>query len=265
MKDSDSGGSGTLARIGLVIGIIAGIITIITFLRPPSLGGNAASGTNASSGGTNNSAGQQSTSSQPGGSPTNAPPTNAPPTATPAPPAPGTVLYQANWSGGADGWAASTPWAVVNGNLLNDGSQQTPILAPYQPVTANYAVEATIQVVSQNSSPTFGVFARGSASESLGYVGGIVGYLDADGYNDSAGISVDSIYCPNTPSQCIAFNPGSGWHTYRLEVSGNTVKLYVDGGILLQMTDNSHLDAGQMGLFCSDAQIAVSSFKVTAL
>jgi hypothetical protein len=56
---------------------------------------------------------------------TPAPPTLTPQPPTPTPrPAPGTVLYQANWSAGLSGWVGSTDWKVSNGMLLNDGARR---------------------------------------------------------------------------------------------------------------------------------------------
>ena len=38
------------------------------------------------------------------------------------PPAAGTVLYQANWSNGRDGWTLPQGWDTVSGELVNDGT-----------------------------------------------------------------------------------------------------------------------------------------------
>jgi hypothetical protein len=61
------------------------------------------------------------------------------------------------------------------------------------------------------------------------------------------------------------FDPGNGWHTYRLEVKGNSIKLLVDGAPLVEEVDNTILSNCQVGLFSAGAQINVRSFKVIKL
>jgi hypothetical protein len=36
------------------------------------------------------------------------------------------------------------------------------------------------------------------------------------------------------------FDPGAAWHTYRIEVKRDTIKLLIDGGVKLAITDNSY-------------------------
>ncbi len=254
MSDKDSGCWRVITRVGVVVGIIAALITIVGVVhgfspRSPNTAGSTT---------------DQPTQQARGPSPTSVP---LAPTNTPLPPQPGTVLYQANWSSGSAGWSAGGPWKVLNGTLLNDGTQWGAIFAPYAPTIRDYAAEASIQVQSQSRSPAFAVFARASSSGSYsvnGYVGGITGYLDADGYNDTAALGIDSLNCFGTPG-CIPYSPDSGWHTYRIEVKGNSIKVLIDGGYILGLTDNQYLDPGRVGLTCRDAQIAVQSFTVTAL
>ena len=196
-------------------------------------------------------------------------PNTTAPTATSAPPRPNTVIYQANWSGGSGGWPVGGQWAILDGKLLNNGSSQNgiqygPIFAPFVPPIANYAVEASIQVVQQQSSPGFGIFVRAPTTDDLGYVGGISGYLDAHGYNDSATLAANNLSCDGT-HPCNPFDPGNSWHTYRLEVRGNSISYYIDGGFIVQLKDNQYLDPGRVGILCGEAQIAVRSFKVIAL
>jgi hypothetical protein len=58
-----------------------------------------------------------------------------------------------------NGWGGSSDWKHVGKMLVNDGSQTTLsggwIRAPYRPDTANYAIEAEIQLL--NTECTKGV------------------------------------------------------------------------------------------------------------
>jgi 3-keto-disaccharide hydrolase len=178
----------------------------------------------------------------------------------------GNTLYQADWSGGLNGWVGPPSWKVVNGQLVNDGSSATGggwISAPCQPDTANYAVEAQIQLIPPNSctfvSQQFGVGARADAQ------GGILGGLLCS----NGGLvlaSTDTEFSLISNADRIAekdFTVDGQWHTYRLEVQGNNVRLLVDGTPIVTGTDNRRLDSGEAGLFASELQINVRSFKVT--
>jgi hypothetical protein len=54
-------------------------------------------------------------------------------------------------------------------------------------------------------------------------------------------------------------------HTYRAEISGNTIKLLLDKHLLLETSDNTYTNAGQVGLRDVYGSINVMSFKVIAL
>lgn len=175
------------------------------------------------------------------------------------------VVNVGTWSDG------SSDWKNLNGALLNDGtnSNYSPgngpsIVAPCQPAsTANYAVETKIQVVS-GSSGCFGISVRGTPATNSwqGYLTGIGGcysnslneaYIAGPNYsNDSSGVQA-------------AFSPGTTVHTYRVEANNNTIKLFVDGSLLLTLTDNRFLTGAQIGLWCQNVQLQVTSFQVTAL
>ena len=179
--------------------------------------------------------------------------TTAASTSTTIPAASGTVLYQADWSAGANGWALSADWKTVNGMLVNDGSNSSIAVSPYDPgAMADYAVEADIQDVSHNYSG-FGVAAR--VVNGAGYYGGIFpGNFLVIGYVGSS----DSI-------SSSSFDAGTKWHHYRIEVRGNQLHLLLDGALVLQATDNRFLSPGTVGLICISGQISVKNFRVVAL
>jgi hypothetical protein len=66
---------------------------------------------------------------------------------------PGQLLYQADWSGGFDGWMAAPDWKTVSGQLVDDGTNWDNTQFAHAPridhtaCAANYAVEAEIQAV----------------------------------------------------------------------------------------------------------------------
>ncbi len=194
------------------------------------------------------------------------------PTPSPTPPPPGTILYQADWSNGLNGWKGSPDWKVLNGMLLSDGSNGNiidgpTIVPPYQVSnTADYAIEANIQLISYGyvgeGSSSFGISLRGTSTTNgwQGYTGGLLAFNQYQRYMQITGPDIfDALKRGD-------FDPGStSPHTYRVEVKGNDIKLLIDGSIRLEVTDNRYLSGAQVGLWCFGPQINVSSFEVFAL
>jgi serine/threonine protein kinase len=207
-------------------------------------------------------------------------PTPPPPTATgggliPTPtlpiPVPGRVLYESH---DFRGWTGTSDWKVLSATntLVNDATSihsQPPygpsIPAPYLVQGSNdYAVEARIQVTGTNAlffHPWFGITVRGKpvgASWQGYYVGvGCNSYLTS--------VFITDVNTIDSYLKEAQFAPGTSWHTYRVEVKANTIWFLVDGGLLLELQDNTYLTGGQVGLFCYSVQLSVSDFKVIGL
>lgn len=189
------------------------------------------------------------------------------PTSVPALPC---IVNVGNWTGG------SSDWKTLNGMLLNDGTRfmgtgQTgpTIVAPCQlEGTADYAVEARIQVVSTASyqgGTCFGITVRGVSNTN-----GWQGYqadVDIDGCSSEGGDArILGSQFPNDFSLArTPFHPGNSWHIYRVEVKGNDIKFLIDGSLVVEVNDNKYLSGGQVGLWSYGVQLNVSSFKVIAL
>jgi hypothetical protein len=183
---------------------------------------------------------------------------NAPTGTTPTSAPHDTLLYAADWSNGLNGWVGTSDWKVRNGILLDDGSYSPSgpsgptIVAPFQPATADYAVEVRIQ------------FVKGCCFDAVTFRGSqgtdgwhrykltILGGYIAISRDDGRMIAI-------TP-----FDPGNSWHVYRVEAKGSQIKAFVDGGLVLEGNDSRYLSPGQVGIKCS-AQLIVSSFKIFAL
>lgn len=187
------------------------------------------------------------------------------PTAQPTLVAPsGTVVYQENGSDGWQGWALSSDWRkVANNKLLSDdgsaGSNQAgPSAIPPYTIPAgvqNFAIVANVTMPQPLNNAHFSLTACGRTTSNgwQGYEG-----LENGG---QAFIFANS----NTLAQT-NFNPGTGPHTYRLEVRGNVITLYIDNALVVQATDNTFLPCGsQVGMVSSQAIVHVSSFQVIKL
>jgi hypothetical protein len=181
------------------------------------------------------------------------------------------VLYSADKSGGLDKWVGSLDWGHLDGMLTNDGSNTSNswIPAPYQVQGTNdYTVEVKLQVVKSRPCDGgacygFGIGVRNSSKGgySSAVFSGCCGCCPTNAqilaFTQSSG-STDSLVQQ-------AFDPGTDWHTYRVEVQGNTIRFLVDGRPLLTTQDNRFLTGSTVGLSSIGWQLTVSSFKVIAL
>ena len=168
------------------------------------------------------------------------------------------------WSKGMDGWSGSPDWKHVDGMLVSDGSPGHPtgrrIMAPYQPQSQDYAIEAKIQLIDPQCGAyykEFGLIARATKQ------GGIIGGFNCDQVTIASTEYGGFDFFDPIASQ--AFTPGAKWHIYRLAVKGNQIRLLVDGAPLLEKADDRYLDGGKVGMFSVGAQISVRSFKVLRL
>ena len=179
-------------------------------------------------------------------------------TPTPTPAQTGDVLYQADWSSGLNGWAGSSDWKTVSGMLVNDGTSYTSIiLAPYKPGNlSDYAIEAQIQLVrfSQQCNRGIGLAVRVDTGGG-GYLAGV----------DAACNSTVDIRTQNQVLVSKNYELDTEVHLYRVEVKANTIKLFMDGTLVLETMDNRFLSGGQVGLYGSQASFNVHSFRVLRL
>jgi hypothetical protein len=200
----------------------------------------------------------------------------------------GTVLCQYDTTKGFNNWINSTQWKPISNGTLgsagtdngDDGSMYVAWSGCNQLSTANYAVEAQMQYVrnaaTYHNNYEFGIMLRGDGTSS-GYEVGV----GQDNCNSPTIAMISLVQSGQTgnSSQCGSGGPdplgGSGssqdykidtsWHTYRAEITGNTIRLFIDGNKLLETSDNTFTDAGQVGLRVVYGDINVKSFKVTAL
>lgn len=243
------------------------IVAAVVVANLPSPSGSKASGTTSVLNTSTSQAGIGITTTPTQVSSTQAPSPIPSPTPT-SPPRPGTVLYQADqsWSG----WSGSKDWQIANRMLVNNGTALLggpTIVAPYQANVSDYALEANIQVVHWNgcciSEWAMVVRTSSNGNDWQGYSVGDDIVTDA-GPDKSVKISTSSgnfgSAIANAP-----YYPDSAFHLYRVEVKGNSIKLYIDGGLKLNVNDNTNLTGGQVGFWSFGVQLDISSFKIIAL
>ena len=203
---------------------------------------------------------------------TTEPPTTEPPTTdTTEPLPPSNILYEADWSGGMNGWSGTSGWTTTGGMLVNNGEGSaetgTPasILAPYQPDTADYTIVAVI-ALSGTTKPVSG---------SVRAFGQVARYTSAGAYTfgcgPDPGSGLDNLFVANPgKGEPIVdnvlgqapFDPGTGFHTYRFDLKGSTITVSVDSFQDIKVTDDRYTSAGQVGLWAAGTPISVKSFTI---
>ncbi len=193
----------------------------------------------------------------------------APVQASPTPSVPkGTVLYRANWSHGLADWQGPKAWAVAGGQLVTNSLTTTSIVVPYKPTVANYAIEARVQFASilVNIHNGFIIYANDEQGKD-GYQAQVYQLalrgagMASPGYID---IATDKLVISTFEQH--DYQPGTTWHTYRVEVVGDQATLFVDGTqSSVSITQENAISNGPIGLTSWGFALRVSSFVVTAL
>jgi hypothetical protein len=182
------------------------------------------------------------------------------------------VLYQADASTGFDDWTKAAGWKTVNGMLVNDGSSDTVVFvaAPFDPTVPDYAVEIEMQWLRERTEySTAGVVARGGSE--TGYWAGLLGpACNRDGAIMlwSGEVLPDPQTCNRSMEVAIegsAIERDSEWHTYRIEVTGNVIRVMVDDIVVIETSDNRFLSTGQVGVWSTNAQVNIRRLTVIAL
>lgn len=203
----------------------------------------------------------------------------ATPTNTPAPTAtPSNILYETSFQDGMAGWSqgGTGKWSVDNGTLHFDGTGASTLIAPVQVTTSDYAIEAKMQLVREGVTTDFstdavGLLFRANGPEDVSQLGeqpGIqAGYLGTPAGTTRLHLAiigtVDNYpsFVKNSPD----FVPGTDWHTYRIEVRGNNLSLYIDGRDALDYNWNKDFSGTHVGLIAIANEARVASYKVETL
>lgn len=140
----------------------------------------------------------------------------------------GTVLYQSDWSRGLAAWGNLPGWIVAQGMVQSDINDDV-LTLPYRSAVPDYALEVRFRVVSV---PDYGGYFEVRADHTPskdGYNAGILNLLGSEMATPQAQVSVDPTGDMDTRMIASDYEPGSGWHTYRIEVRGPRVSFFIDG------------------------------------
>ena len=183
----------------------------------------------------------------------------------------GTLLFQANLSQGLAGWSGTQGWTVVQGQLEVNSSSSAALAIPYKPVVSNYAIEIRLQVVRllQDHGGNF-VFAAAKQNGKDGYQAGVLDLKKPGPFGSHPQAQATINPNDDMPMGCcqpIDYEPGYDWHTYRLEVQDNGVRLLDDGTQIAHADSNvtARLSNGPLSLDSTLVILRVSSLRILAL
>ena len=204
--------------------------------------------------------------------------TTAKPTARPLSPTPtrlpaGTVLYQADWSRGLADWSGAKGWKVVQGQLESDSNGTATFTIPYQLSVTDYAVEVHIQII-RSVPPNGGYFSitAPKTTDKDGYQAGISNLEGSGprpfGDHPQAQVFLDPyVYSAQGSGIPQDYEPGTGWHTYRVEVRGNEVS-FLDNGTQVGYANSQRTDFLSNGPISFNSKLVIlrmSALRILAL
>lgn len=182
----------------------------------------------------------------------------------------GKLLYKAQWSKDRGGWIASSRWhwSDQDGGMITTDSQTNSLMfAPYQPSTPAYAVEASIQHLSYTSMEgnAYGIVVGRTLEK--GEVCGVgvhekpehffIGQLGTPTTQSQPTIAVDVFRSPVVLD--------TQWHAYRVEVTPGEIRFFWDSKPIAQVTNDNHIQGGEVGIYAVGTFISIRSFAVFAL
>lgn len=203
------------------------------------------------------------------------------PTTSPTPSQSGTLLYQADWSKDMGGWQSETGWGIENDMLVMQATSTTtasqdlagtgPLfaaIAPYQPNTANYTVEAQVNIPGNDS--TVGIFVRGddnmvhpnATTSGKGYNCELTDATTSGFHTMLVNIAGEDFKPSN---QKVTSLSSQTWETIRVEANGNSIKFFINGQEVDDLFDTSDTNPGRVGILAGHAGIKVRSFKIVAI
>lgn len=192
--------------------------------------------------------------------------------ATPIGTPPGRLLFQSDWTHGLEDWKPSAGWTLTNGVLQSSTADSLSLTLPYQPSVSNYAVEFQLLIVSVPRPG--GSFALNvpPQSDSDGFSSGVSNLLPAYIHQFARHPMINVLINPankvgTAGGEYQDYEHQFKWHTYLVQVTGNTATIFTDGHRRAYGTsqDTSTLSNGPLQFECAAVQLQLAWFHVYAL
>jgi hypothetical protein len=192
--------------------------------------------------------------------------------------APGTVLFQSDWSKGLDDWGASDGWTVRDGMLEIDGKDNRTLTIPYQPTVRDYAVIYSVQVVDEPKDGGYFRLVAAPTSTAPGFHAEVQGLHDdlqhPNGDHPHAWVLLDPRDTQSGNAHTTDYEPRHVMWTYHVEVRGNGVQFKrndaslsaSDTALSAAVSINSGpLSHGPLTIECGLASLRFGQIQIIAL
>lgn len=147
-----------------------------------------------------------------------------------------------------------TGWSVTGGLQADGSSIRDWVRFPPMPVIADYAIEAEIRMDPNGDCPrNTGIALRGGPN---GYYAAGIEWACEPTLRIWAGQQVIASR---------AWDADDDWHTYRLEVVGAQIRLFVDGAIALAVTSDAFENGDQLAMWSDGVAVSVRAVRVYSL
>lgn len=178
------------------------------------------------------------------------------------------VVYQSDWSHGADGWTLPATARIVAGHLLVDGSEAVQVVIPYVPTTRSYMIQMDFQILSVEVGGHFGLTAFNAAGDRQ-YLGQMqCTPMHQGAWTPSMGGCAGAILVATRGGSY----PSGLWtsdyvihggpQAFSLEVTGDTVNLCPVDDCLIPVTSATPMDASPR-LIIEDRAVKLMVTRVT--
>lgn len=182
------------------------------------------------------------------------------------------IVYQSDWSHGADGWQLPATAQIADGRIMLDGNVAMNLGIPYVPTTRNYSIEMDYQILAAAVGGHFGLTARNAAGNrqylaqmqctpmhqgawtpAMGGCPGAV-LVDARGGTYPAGLWTSDYVVHGGPQ------------TFRVDITGDTVNFCLSGDCLVPVNSAVPLDVSPRLLIEARAvKLLITRVTVSAL
>jgi hypothetical protein len=159
------------------------------------------------------------------------------------------VVYQSDWSHGADGWTLPATVRVADGHLAISGSQAVQVEIPYAPTTRNYTIEMDYQIVRAEIGGHFGLTAFNGSGDRQYLAQMQCTPMHQGAWNPSLGGCVGAVLVTarggTYPSGLFTsdYVVHGGAQTFSLGLAGDTVNFCSSGDCVSPVSSATPLDA----------------------
>lgn len=185
---------------------------------------------------------------------------------------PGTLLYQSNWSLGLDSWHATRGWKQLGKNLQTEPLDNLAITVPYQPKLSAYAFEVQLQIVHVAENGGYVSITADKQPGRDGYKAGVQNLLETgirpNGSHPQVQAYIDPFGSMERESfETSDYEPGTQWHTFRVEVRDSQVSFFIDAKTISNATSikTNFLSDGPLHLTGSKVILRVGTLRITTL